>query len=248
MIFDECYDLYRSNKNSEEILLLKYVIKRKRKSPIPRQRWRRAHLVPLAISENSFISEFGVSPPLFDYLFQVLRESLEVDEMKSQAANPNSSILGPDARLAAALIELRGGRRIETMRTLGIAKSTAYENFKRVIRAINNHPLLQIQCDMSVDAQKERAAGFEALSTHKTFQFCTGAVDGLALTTIAPSRKKFRNQAQFHSGSKKKNCVNMQGYVWVRVKVYFLKKILKKKNSLNIFFFFKYFFKHFFIF
>ena len=63
---------------------------------------------------------------------------------------------------------------------------------------------------MTREDQKQRALGFEQMSTNGLFKYCTGAIDGIAMSTVALSRSKFLNQAQFHSGSKKKNCVNMQ--------------------------------------
>src|SRR3989338_6657772 len=185
--------------------------KRRRQSPIPRIRWNLTYIRRLAIEEDSFISEFGLKPHCFDWLCGLLRESLEVDSTKASAASPVSSPIPIESRIASTLIELRGGRRLETMRTIGIVRSTAYATFRKVIRAIKEHPLLEISCDMSLASQTERAKGFEAMSTARIFRFCDGAVDGLALSIIAPPKSKHINQTQFHSGSKKKNCVNLQG-------------------------------------
>ena len=52
-------------------------------------------------------------------------------------AQCGSPILSTESRLGIALILLSGGRPIEAMRTHGIAQSTAYENFERIIDAIN---------------------------------------------------------------------------------------------------------------
>ena len=44
------------------------------------------------------------------------------------------------SRIAAALIILGGGRRIEAMRTHGISKTFCYQNSHSVVSAINRHP------------------------------------------------------------------------------------------------------------
>jgi hypothetical protein len=184
--------------------------KRFRKSPIPRLRWNQPYLRRLSIDENSFVSEYGVTPKGFDLLLQMLQPRLEVDMRQAARSNPYSAPITAESRLASCLLELRGGRRLEAMRTHGLARSTVDRNFHTVIRAINDHPALKIECDMSIEAQKSRAQEFQKLSTQGFFKYTTGAVDGLALATRTPSKKKYMNQSQFHSGSKKKSCVNLQ--------------------------------------
>ena len=66
------------------------------------------------------------------------------------------------------------------MRTHGMSRSTVYANFQRVIDAINNHPALEIICENNPVELKRRSAQFMARSTHDVFQYCTGAIDGLA--------------------------------------------------------------------
>ena len=194
----------------QAIVASQFVKKRFRKSPIPRERWNQSYLTNLAIEENSFVREVGLSPQAFNRLCFLLQAPLRVDSQRSAAASPRSDPISLESRVFAALSELKGARRIETMRTHGVASSTAYKNFQKVVMAINAIPELAIQCDMSQQAQLERSQAFEKLSTSGLFKYCTGAIDGIALTTIAPPRSKFLNQAQFHSGSKKKNCINMQ--------------------------------------
>jgi hypothetical protein len=104
---------------------------------------------------------------------------------------------------------LGGGRGIEAMRTHGLSMSTTYDNFNRVIKAINSHPALSI--NMSPDGCRTRADGFTERSTHDLFRYCTGAIDGLAVHIRAPSRDSVLNKSRFFSDNKKKYCMNMQG-------------------------------------
>jgi DDE superfamily endonuclease len=100
---------------------------------------------------------------------------------------------------------------MESMRTHGLAQATVYDNFHRVISAINSHPALAITCDNSITGLQSRAADFMERSSFDIFQYCTGAIDGLAIPIRCTSRKAVMNQARFYSGSKKKYCLNMQG-------------------------------------
>jgi hypothetical protein len=192
-----------------QILIILLSIKQ-RSSPIPRIRWNSEYLQSLAIQESSFLSEYGMTFDGFNLLLEMLLPALEVCPHQAQRANPFSAPITSASRLAACLIELKGGRRMEVMRTHGIAKSTAAVNFKRTIRAINQLSALAIKCDASPEALRARAKRFEQRSTHKTFSFVTGAMDGLALSIRTPSKAKVMNQTNFYSGSKKKMCLNMQ--------------------------------------
>jgi hypothetical protein len=98
---------------------------------------------------------------------------------------------------------------MEAMRTIGIAMTTARDDcIGKVVRAINNHPALEIKCDMSLEACVKRSRGFENRSSFGIFQYVTGAIDGLMLKHTAP--KNVENQQAYMSGSKKVHCVNMQ--------------------------------------
>jgi hypothetical protein len=82
-----------------------------------------------------------------------------------------SSFISIASRLGAALIILCGRRHIEATRTYGIAMSTSYTNFNATILIL---PALAIECNNSL---QERSAAFMTRSTHKLFEFCTGAID-----------------------------------------------------------------------
>jgi hypothetical protein len=68
---------------------------------------------------------------------------------------------------------------MESMRTHGLAQPTVYENFHRVIHAINSHPALAITCDNSFSGLQSRADDLMGRSSYDIFQYCTGAIDGL---------------------------------------------------------------------
>jgi hypothetical protein len=109
------------------------------------------------------------------------------------------------------LILLAGGRTIEAMRTHGLSRAQVYKNFREVIKAINECPALAIQCDNSDEGLSKRAREFATLSKHSLFHYCVGAIDGLAISIRAPSKKKVKNQTRYFSGNKKKFCLNLQG-------------------------------------
>lgn len=186
---------------------------RQRNSSLFRKRWDISYLVNLAVNEGSFLSEYRVDPGGFDVLLRILGDSLKRDEKfaKLSMSGCGSAGIIPASRLGAALIMLGGGRNMEAMRTHGMSMATAYDNFHRVVEAINEHPALEIVCDNSIAALRTRSAQFMERSTHDIFQYCTGAIDGLAIHIRAPSNAEVMNQSRFYSGSKKKYCLNMQG-------------------------------------
>ena len=69
---------------------------------------------------------------------------------------------------------LAGGRRIEVMRTHGIAQSTAYSNLRNVVRAINKHPRLAIHFDISPHGLSKTAEDFKQKGDHGLFHHCVG--------------------------------------------------------------------------
>ena len=99
---------------------------------------------------------------------------------------------------------------MESMRTHGLAESTTYRIFKKVVKAINKHPALKIEFDTSADSLTMKADNFNKLGDHDLFQYCVGAIDGLAIKTRTPNRELYKNTARFMSGSKKMVCINMQ--------------------------------------
>lgn len=109
---------------------------------------------------------------------------------------------------------------MESMRTHGLARTTVYENFFRVIRAINECPQLDIHCPTDERSLEIRASEFEKLSTNHIFQWCNGAVDGIAITIKTPRKNEVRNQNRFYSGNKKSHCLNLQ-VVQVITKAFF---------------------------
>ena len=185
----------------------------RRNSVLFRKRWDSKYLVDLAVNEGSFISEYRVDPGGFDILHKLLGSTLERDEKfsKLSGSRSGSASISSASRLGAAFIMLGGGRQMEAMRTHGMAKPTVYANFHRVIHAINTHPALDIVRDNSPGELKARSDGFKERSSFDLFQYCTGAIDGLAIHITAPKNTEVQNQSRFFSSSKKKYCLNMQG-------------------------------------
>ena len=134
-----------------EALLLPFLLRslHQRNSALFRKRWDSSYLVNLAVNEGSFTSEYRLDPGGFDLLHQLLSSSLERDVSQSNrsVSRSGSAPITSASRLGAALIMLGGGRRLEAIRTHGMSMPTVYDNFHRVIEAINTHPALQIVCD-----------------------------------------------------------------------------------------------------
>lgn len=184
-----------------------------RNSSIFRKRWDSDYLLRLAVNEGSFLAEYRVDPRGFDILHELLGSTIDRSGRYSALAmtTSGSSEITPASRLGAALIMLSGGRRVESMRTHGLSMATTYDNFHRVVSAINSHPALEIICDNTMSGLASRSQGFMERSSFDIFKYCTGAVDGLAISIRCPSKAEVQNQSRFYSGSKKKYCLNMQG-------------------------------------
>jgi hypothetical protein len=120
-----------------------------RSAALFRHRWNCEYLVDLATRENSFVAEYRLDPAGFDQLVQMLTPALEVDQKMAAIAMSSSysQRITEGSRLGAALIILAGGRRIEAMRTHGLAETTVYSNLKRVVRAINSHSELAVSAN-----------------------------------------------------------------------------------------------------
>jgi hypothetical protein len=178
-----------------------------------RRRWDRDYYVNLAIAEGSFCKEYRLAYDEFILLVDLLKPFLENDQRyyNISMSKCGSKPITTESRVGAALILLAGGRTMEAIRVHGLSESFVYANLHRVVEAINRCPQLNIVCDNSEDGLKKRANEFCEKSTHNIFEYCTGAIDGLAIQIIAPSKSECLDQARFFSGNKKMYCINMQG-------------------------------------
>ena len=77
---------------------------------------------------------------------------------------------------------------MEAMHTHGLSKPFAYNNSRRVVRAINYEDLPN---------------QFRKKSDFNLFQYSVGRIDGLAIQTKTPSRNKYKNMTRFMSGTRK---------------------------------------------
>jgi hypothetical protein len=78
-------------------------------------------------------------------------------------------------------------------------------------RSIHVLLLLWILPSNDISTLQRRAQGFKAKSTPGLFDYCCGAIDGLAIRIKVPGRSETTNQAAFFSNSKKYYCLNFQG-------------------------------------
>ena len=196
---------------TRKLLLLLYAaltLQKERSSPLHRRRWESERLIDLAQREGSFVAEYRLDPRGFDMLLNLIRADLEKD---TSFLGDNVEPISSDSRLGAALIMLGGGRYIEAMRTHGLAKATVYKNLHDVVKIINDCVPLAVTADYSSRGScAEYASGFQARSKHGLFEYCVGAIDGLAIHIRAPRETETHHQTRFFSGSKKKHCLNMQ--------------------------------------
>jgi hypothetical protein len=213
---DEIVFRYLRSRARSRLRLLDYLINqeqevRYREPPIYRRRWDDAYLLNLANRESSFIAEYRLDPRAFFSLCDLLEPQMITNQgMASRAMSTSGSKpISLQSRVASALIILGGGRVLEAMRTHGLAKTTVISNFRTVVRAINSCDALRISCDNSLESLRARADGFQSRSANDLFKYCTGAIDGIAITIRAP--KGIIDQRRFYSGNKKKYCINMQG-------------------------------------
>ena len=167
-----------------------------REPAIFRRRWDSQYLMDLAQREGSFVSEYRVDPQGFDILVNLLEEVMPMNIKMAQlkSLESNTDPVSTASKLGAALIVLSGGRVMESMRTHGLSRSYCYDNLHSVVRAINKHPAAistgntAAYCQIKADRIKKR-------SSYGIFKYCTGCIDGLALSLEAPNRNKYKNQA-----------------------------------------------------
>lgn len=184
-----------------------------RSSKLYRKRWDSVYLRNLAELEGTFISEYRLGPKEFDCLHELLASTIEVDQGMASVSLQSSGTanITTDSRIGIALIMLAGGRFTEAMRTHGVSRASAYSILHQVVDAINNCAALDIDCRNDIFALQSRAAAFQRKSSPGLFDYCVGAIDGLAIRIQVPSRNETMHQTAFYSGSKKFYCVNLQG-------------------------------------
>lgn len=164
------------------------------------------------MTEGSFVKEYRITPQMFNILVNVLEPLLKIDESMAALATKKSGSgeITMESRVGQCLILLGGGRIMEVMRTHGVSAQHAYWNFHRVVDAINQCSMLDLFFEISREHLARLAEGFRRRSFNGLFQFCVGALDGIAIAIKFPSRRQARNQTRFYSGSKKKACLNVQ--------------------------------------
>jgi hypothetical protein len=193
-----------------------------RSGALYRPRWESNRLRELAELEGSFIAEYRFSPREFDILHLLLKDNLTANERMSNVstARSGSSSISSDSRLGKihhicviylviflfiigiALTILGGGRRIEAMRTHGVSRTSTYFILHQVCQAINSCPALALDTSNDISTLQRRAQGFKAKSTPGLFDYCCGAIDGLAIRIKVPGRSETTNQAAFFQTAK----------------------------------------------
>jgi predicted GNAT family acetyltransferase len=136
----------------EELELVLFLVetsnhpKLNRSSVFHRQRWESEYRVNLAIQEGTFVFEYRMGPREFDIIHTLIGDRLKGNEqMAAVAAARSESVPIPAAsKIGTALILLADGRRLEALRTHGIAQATANSTFHSFCATINECPVFDL--------------------------------------------------------------------------------------------------------
>jgi predicted GNAT family acetyltransferase len=139
-----------------------------------RQRWESEYLVNLAIQEGTFVSDYRMGPREFDIIHTLIGDRLKGNEQMAPVAAARSEFVPITAasKIGTALILLAGGRRLEAMRTHGIAQATVYSTLHSFCAAINEYPVFDLDYRSDLFTLKRRAKEFYAKSFVSFFNYC----------------------------------------------------------------------------
>ena len=144
---------------------------------------------------------------VFNTLVARMQSSLERNELQGSHVGGAISV---QSQIAMSLAFLGGGRCWDIMDVHGVAKSTFHRVVERVLDAIiHSDNVGNIQWPHITDL-RAHADGFCALSDFGLLPHCIGAVDGLFIRTVAPSKSETLNVKRFYSGHKQGYGMNLQ--------------------------------------
>lgn len=116
-------------------------------------------------------------------------------------------------RVAVALRYFAGGSPLDIGPLYGIHVGEVLKSVWRVIDAVNNHPMFDIEYPASHKRQQQIAKGFERKSG-ADFKCCAGAIDGILIWIHKPSKKCCEEagcvDGKFYCGRKGKYGLNCQ--------------------------------------
>ena len=119
-------------------------------------------------------------------------------------------VITTEIALHCAIRWLAGASYIELCHHIGVSKTTFYHYTHRVIAAINTCKALDYKLPTEPHEVERAAADFAAISSHGVLQGCIGALDGLLVKTITPSKNEVPHVKAYYSGHYAHYGINMQ--------------------------------------
>ena len=119
-------------------------------------------------------------------------------------------VITTEIALHCAIRWLAGGSYIELCHHVGVSRAAFYHYTHRVIAAINNCKDLEYKFPTDPHEMERAAADFAAISLHGVIQGCLGALDGLLIKTIVPSRNEVPHVKAYRSGHYAHYGINVQ--------------------------------------
>ena len=159
------------------------------------------------LQDNTFRGRFRMDYDDFNALVRLLRKDLERNKTMGRLRN---GAIPVEFQVAFTLRWLAGASMYEGMDGHVIARSTAYQTAYRVIHAIDACSALDCKWpDTDVDVVNA-ARAFKERSSHGVVDKCVGALDGLFIRLIRPTRKETAEQNVYYSSHKKGFGMNFQ--------------------------------------
>lgn len=178
----------------------------RRRSLLKRERRSWETYIRPMLGDKTFKDRFRMEHEDFMALVELLRSSLQRDVKMGALRNGAVPV---EYQLAVTLRWLAGASIYEGMDGHVIARSTAYAIVHRVIDALNALPSLGCKWPVGVEAART-AEIFRGRSEHEVVKKALGAMDGLFVRLIKPTKRDHGASHNFFSGHKKGHGMNLQ--------------------------------------
>jgi len=183
-----------------------YPRKKRRSTLVLRERRSFAEYIKPMLLDKTFSLRFRMEYDDFKVLVELLRPSLQKNEVMGSMRN---GAIPVEYQVAMTLRWLAGGSIYECMDGHVIARSTAYEISSNVIKALNACP--ELNCKWPEEEDVVRAAAlFKDRSSFGVIRKCVGAMVGLFIRMIKPSANQAKEPNSYFSGHKKGFGMNFQ--------------------------------------
>eukprot|EP00656_Telonema_subtile_P009139 TRINITY_DN14283_c0_g1_i2.p1 TRINITY_DN14283_c0_g1~~TRINITY_DN14283_c0_g1_i2.p1 ORF type:complete len:294 (-),score=48.53 TRINITY_DN14283_c0_g1_i2:6-887(-) len=145
--------------------------------------------------QRQFIARYRMDEHSFQLLADELRDDIEGDPVKSDAAGGGVGRITAEIKLSATLRWLAGGAWQDIVDMHGIGESTLRSTIMEVWAAMRKHHPLQFDIDddrMLLQLEQEFA---EKSASGGFVRNCVGCIDGLAIRVNCPSKSECKNPA-----------------------------------------------------